>query len=164
MENEFVCCFSGPRPQKLPWGYNESDNRCIEMKNKIKEEISNAVKKGYSIFISGMALGFDIMCAESVLELKNIFPHIKLYCALPCKNQERLWRAIDKERYKNILSHSDSIKYINEFYTGAKCMFERNQFMVDNSSLLIALYYGLSGGTKNTIEYAEKQKLNIVLL
>lgn len=29
-------CFTGHRSQKLPWGYNESDERCIDMRNRTK--------------------------------------------------------------------------------------------------------------------------------
>lgn len=36
--------------------------------------------------------------------------------------------------------------------------------MVNNSSLLIALYGGIPGGTKATIEYAEKQGLKIEVI
>ena len=31
-----ICCFTGHRPEKLPWGTDESDPRCV----KLKEELS----------------------------------------------------------------------------------------------------------------------------
>ena len=39
-----------------------------------------------------------------------------------------------------------------------------NRFMVDSSSLMIALFNGLAGGTKSTIDYAQRQGLNIVVI
>ena len=36
--------------------------------------------------------------------------------------------------------------------------------MVENSSLLIALFDGKSGGTKSTIDYAKKKGLKIVII
>ena len=30
-----VCTFSGHRPQKFPWKFDESDKRCVELKNQL---------------------------------------------------------------------------------------------------------------------------------
>ncbi len=43
-------------------------------------------------------------------------------------------------------------------------MLERNRYMVNRSSLLIALFDGLPGGTKKTIEYANQQGLEIRII
>lgn len=162
--NSHTCCFSGHRPQNLPWGFNENDEKWLKMKEKLKEEIIKAIKKGYTTFITGMALGFDIICAEMVIELKKTYPYIKLIGALPCKNQDKLWQKKDKARYKILLKQLDKTRCIYKKYIGKECMLERNHFMVNNSSLLIALYDGNKGGTKNTIEYAKKQGLTIVII
>ena len=36
--------------------------------------------------------------------------------------------------------------------------------MINNSSLVIALFNGQDGGTKNTINYEKKQKIDIVII
>lgn len=43
-------------------------------------------------------------------------------------------------------------------------MQERNQYMINNSSLVIALYNGLNGGTKSTIAYAKRQGKEVVII
>ena len=161
---EKTCCFTGHRVQKLPWRNNELDFRCIALKNKLKNEIINAIRKGYSSFFCGMALGFDFYCAEAVLDLKSDFPHIKLFGALPCNNQDCKWNDSDKLRYRRLLDKLDDVRRIYDRYIGPECMLERNRFMVNNSSLLFACYFGGGGGTKATIDYAKKQGLEIVLL
>lgn len=80
-----TCCFTGHRPQNLPWGFNEKDKRCLKIKKQLKIEIVKAIKNGYTTFISGMALGFDIICAEMVLALKQKYSQIRLIGAIPCK-------------------------------------------------------------------------------
>ena len=159
-----TCCFTGHRPQGLPWKFNEQDERCLKMKEQLKNEIVKAVKSGYTTFISGMALGFDIICAEIVLELKNTYPHIKIIGAIPCKTQDKLWMEKDKQRYKNILEKLDGIRCIYDDYIGPECMLERNRFMINNSSLVIALFNGTNGGTKKTLDYAKKCGVKIVVL
>ena len=156
-------CFTGYRPMKCPWGFNEEDTRCILMKKELKSIIEQCIDKGYNTFISGMALGFDIICAEIVLELKKKHKNIKLIGALPCENQDSKWNDIQKKRYKKILKKLDDIHCLYKFYIDG-CMQERNKFMVDNSSLVIALYNGKSGGTKQTVNYAIKNNKEIIYI
>lgn len=132
------------------------------MKKRVRKEIVNSIKLGYSNFISGMALGFDMMCAEIVLGLKKKYD-IKLICAVPCKNQDQYWTGEQREKYKAILNSADQIRCLYQKYT-RWCMQERNKFMVNNSSRVIAFFNGSEGGTKQTIDYAKSKKLEIINL
>ena len=162
--NNKVCCFTGHRSQKLPWGFNEQDERCLKMKKELYLEIEKSINEGYDTFLCGMALGFDTICAETVLQLKEKYKFVKLIGALPCKNQDCKWNTDQKKRYRNLLKQLDDIRCIYEEYNGAECMLERNNYMVNNSSKMIALFNGLPGGTKKTIEYAKQQGLKIVII
>lgn len=128
-----------------------------------KQKIEDAINMGYSYFISGMAIGFDMICAEIVLELKLKYPHIKLECALPCQNQHSKWNKKEKERHQNILKHADKIRCIFQTYS-QECMHERNKYMINNSSLVIALYDDMPGGTKKTLEYAKLKGRTIEII
>ena len=128
-----------------------------------KAEIEKAVQRGYATFYCGMALGFDIICAETVLKLKQKYD-IYLKGAVPCKNQEKKWPKEYNTRYRNLLKRLDGVRCIHEEYADAECMLERNRYMIDNSSLLIALFNGADGGTKYTLDYARAKGLNIVII
>lgn len=161
---QLTLCFTGHRPQKLPWGFNEQDERCLKVKEKLKILIEQAIIDGYCYFWSGMALGFDMMCVEILLELKVKYKRIKIYGALPCRNQSQKWPIEQQKRYDKLTNQLDGIRCLNDNYTGSECMLERNRFMIDNSSKLIALFNSKSGGTKSTIEYAKKKELEIIIL
>ena len=130
----------------------------------VKNEFIKALNRGYKIFITGMALGYDMICAEILLELKKEYKYIKIIGALPCRNQECLWPLKEQKRYKSILGKLDEIRCIYDNYNGSECMHERNHYMVNNSSLMIALYNGLPGGTQKTIDFAKKQGLEVVFI
>ena len=54
------CAFTGHRPQSLPFGFNESDERCVALKKTIRDEfIKLSEEEGVTHFISGMAIGVD---------------------------------------------------------------------------------------------------------
>lgn len=156
-------CFTGHRPQKLPWRENEDDERCEIVKKTLREKIIEAIKNGYVYFISGLALGFDIISAEMVLELKKDYPHIKLIGAIPCKDQYKVWKPYQIKRYNEVLSKCDSVRCLYDMYND-KCMLERNDYMLNNSSLVIALYDGRGGGTGYTIKKAKGKGLKVEII
>lgn len=55
------------------------------MKATLSTEIEKAIHNGYKIFLSGMALEFDMIFAETVLSVKEKYPDIKIIGALPCE-------------------------------------------------------------------------------
>ena len=54
----------------------------VERQDKIRarlvEAVSLACRSGITYFFSGMAMGFDLMAAETVLSLKGRYPDIRL--------------------------------------------------------------------------------------
>lgn len=155
------CCFSGHRPNKLPWAFDESDLRCVRLKEKIRTAVETAVEEGFTHFICGMAMGCDFYFAEAVLELKKNDPALTLEAAIPCLTQPDGWPEEQRERYRRILERCDYETVIQEEYS-AWCMQRRNRYMIDHSSLLIAANDGMPGGTRNTILYALKQGVSVV--
>ena len=39
---QISCSFSGHRPEKLPWGDNERDERCLALKDAIRQMVEKA--------------------------------------------------------------------------------------------------------------------------
>lgn len=149
------CCFTGHRPEKL----TQPEAEVIAG---LEKEIRTAVADGFTTFISGMARGVDIWAAEIVLRLRNEGQPIQLICASPYEGFERSWSADWQKRYEAIIQAADLVKYICPGYSQS-CFQIRNEWMVDHSARVIAVFNGEKGGTKNTIDYAEKRLIEIVL-
>lgn len=159
-----VCCFTGHRPQNLKFGYNEHSFECIRLKKLLRKAIIGMITKyNVSHFISGMALGVDMYAAEIVLEVKKEFPNVILECAIPCRTQATKWSSHFVERYNNIVDNADVKTILQESYT-KDCMRKRNEYMINHSNYVIAVFNGESGGTANTINYARKNKKKILII
>jgi len=159
------CCFTGHRPNNLPWGYENCGISYLIFKSALKRKIKNAMQNGYTHFISGMALGVDIMAAKIVLKLKKKHPNIILECAIPCKNQTKRWNVSSTITYNEILEQADIVTYVSDSDYFDGCMQERNEYMVNNSQLLIACFYkDNGGGTSQTIKLALEQKKEVVII
>lgn len=129
---------------------------------KLEGCVREAYKNGITNFISGMAIGFDLLAAELVLSLKQDCPAITLTAALPFGEQASRFNERNKSRYYKCLSQADDIVILSNDYT-AKCYLERDRFMVEHSSLLIACYDGRNkGGTFWTVNYAARIGKNVI--
>ena len=62
-----------------------------------------------------------------------------------------------------LIASADLVKTICPEYSEAAYQV-RNQWMVDRSSKCIAVYNGTAGGTRNTIQYARKNKVFVKYL
>ena len=159
-----ACAFTGHRPQRFKFKYNENDPGCIALKKALRNEIEALADQGVNYFISGMALGVDMWAAEIVLELKKAGHNIKLECAIPCENQDIKWADSSRRRYAAILRKADKITYVSREYT-PNCMFERNRYMVDNAKYIIAVYDGgNAGGTAATVRYAQQKNIIAIVI
>lgn len=157
------CCFSGYRPSKFPFKLNIDNVDFQIFEKRLYTTINELIGDGCRIFYSGMAMGFDIIAAEAVLNFKCKIPDIKLVCAIPFKEQNNSYTFEWKKRYNNVLNCCDEIVVLaREYHNG--CYQNRNKYMVDNSDYIVTWYDGKSGGTRNTLLYAQKKRRTIVNL
>lgn len=150
---------TGHRPNKLLGGYDLSSKENQALKAELKDLIlAHKTDDEPLQAITGMALGVDTLFAEALLDLKqdDVDGYI-LECAIPCKDQERMWNKSDQEWYKTILSFADIITQVSWMPYKPWLMQKRNEYMIDNADMVIAVWDGKeTGGTYNAVKYAKK--------
>lgn len=150
------CCFTGHRPQKLRRAESE-------IKRDLEEAIRKAILGGYRTFITGMAYGVDIWAGEIVVRLRESNLELHLIAAIPYPDFCSRWSSDWKRQYDSLLKEVDLIKYICPSYN-AGAFQRRNEWMVDHSAHVIAVFNGEKSGTKNTIDYAKKSEVEIEII
>lgn len=148
------CCFTGHRPEKL----NEPER---EIMRKLEIYIRQAIADGMNVFITGMAPGVDIWAAEIVIHLRDEekLP-IKLIAAVPHPDFDKRWSINWQKRYAAIMVAADLSREISpNCHRGVYQV--RNEWMVDHSARVIAVWNGQPSGTKNTIMYARRNKIPV---
>ena len=143
-----IVAFTGHRPQKLG-GFGES---LLQMwvRVKLREAL---VDLQPTEAISGMALGVDQWAAEICVELG-----IPFIAAVPCDGQEQTWPPPSQRRYHDLLKKAAHVEIVCPGPYESWKMQRRNEWMVDNADVVIAVWDGSSGGTANCARYAQKQK------
>lgn len=167
------CSFTGHRPNKL-YGYNLNNRQYHQLNRLLYQLCENLIKKcGVNEFLSGGAIGFDMIAFEQVGQLSRIYD-IENNLAIPFRKQDRKWFKSDRDKYNDYKEIANNLYYVDQIegyqpkgnvvgeYSAAKMQL-RNQFMVDNSDYIIACWDEIKeGGTWNCINYALKHNKNIL--
>ncbi|MCL2563504.1 MAG: DUF1273 domain-containing protein [Oscillospiraceae bacterium] len=155
------CCFTGYRPEKLPWRSDEENPAATLLKEKLFDVVEALYRSGITHFISGMARGSDFYFCEAVLQLRAEHEEVTLEAAIPYEEQAARWPEAERNRYFRLVSQCDFETLVQTEYS-ADCMKKRNYYMVDHAAVLIAVYDGRFGGTMQTVNYAKRKGLEIV--
>lgn len=147
-DKKTTCSFTGHRILKKDFN-----------RDYLIEKIKETIESGYRTFLVGMAIGFDIVCFEELLKFKKKY-NIDIIACVPCLNQSEKLNKEQQEEYDYCLKKADKVICLADKYFNG-CMQQRNRFMIDNCSKLIAYMYSCLGGTVYTVNYAKSKNIRI---
>lgn len=162
MLNNRICFFTGNRMHTEIRNSNNCSD-LILLKEIIRQLFINAILNGYNNFISGVAMGFDTICAEIVIELKEKYPEVTLEIAIPYETYTVKWNDNDKERFFNIVAKCDKETMLQTRYT-IDCNIKRNKYMIKKSDFIVVVNNGKHDYILQMINYAKKLKKRIVCI
>ncbi len=140
---------TGHRPQHLGWSFDLTAEPWQWLTGQFAELFTLA---GAERVISGLALGVDTAAAVATLGLDGVH----LHAAIPFEGQDSRWPKESRDTYARIRAAADSEKVVCEGGYAPWKMQRRNEYMVDNADVVIAVWNGKPGGTANCVEYARK--------
>lgn len=179
-----IVSFTGHRPHHLPWkdklgtGYSISNKRVQAYASLLQENLRPLIlNEGAHTFISGGALGVDQIAFWAVAHLKREFPNLHNHLAIPFAKQHTAWKNPEiLHWYHKMVQRADSVAYVDTIegynrdasvgigeYSGYKMQI-RNEYMVNHSNVVVAVWNGTSGGTGNCVKYAQEQGKRIIQL
>ena len=126
----------------------------------LQEAVADAIQRGCTEFLTGNMGAFDSLFSRTVREAKKEHPNIKLVCVKPYFTKEL---EEDKEYYYN---YFDEI-VIPEVCAGSPPQYaipKRNQWMVEQSDLILFYVFKHYGGAYNAKEYAQQRHKDIIEL
>lgn len=160
---EKAVSFTGPRPNKYDY-YSEA---YTPIKQRTHREILRAAENGYTQYLVGGCSGFDLISARYCLAIRKSFGYnIEIICILPYENFyksnhfDKLWT----DFYISVINSCDYVfnPCGHKGHMGAYQYQQRNQLLVDNSSLLIAMNPFKNGGSNNTVKYSLEKGVDVI--
>ena len=141
----YTVCFTGHR--SIP------EEARASLTNELDRVIADLYSLGADTFISGGALGFDTMAAQTVLEPREGHPEIRLELVLPCPGQSDRWGTLDISVYEEILAQADLVRYVSPYYFPGVLQL-RNRELVRGASVCVGYLvdsHTHAGGTAYTV-------------
>ena len=158
-----VCACIGQKPSSLPFCFDETDERCVRLKEFLRKNTESLIREeGVVHFISDMTLGANTYFAETVLELRDEkYPDITFEAAIPYETQAENWSESQRDRYYSAVSRCDTETLLQTVYT-EDCMRRCDMYMIDRCDYLIAIWDGSHDSVGVAVRYAGKSGKNII--
>lgn len=118
----------------------------------LEETIVNLIEEGATQFLLGGYGDFDTISAKMVKKVQDTYPHIESYLVIPY-----LDRKYDTSLYNNTIY--PPLETVPKRFAISK----RNEWMVDDSDVVVAYLLNYAGGSGRTMEYAERRNKKIIL-
>lgn len=136
---------TGHRPDKLGGYAAHASHRAI--RRHMRDFLEQA-PEGELFLLSGGALGIDQFWIEV-----GLFLQLPIIAVLPFKGYDSKWPVASRQVYEKLLAQCHEVSYIGSEYK-PDIYQKRNEFLVDNSDVLVAYWNGSESGTKNCVDYA----------
>lgn len=145
---------TGPRPGK-PWSFPYGESKAKQLITSwLLHQLADVCPDKAR---TGMALGVDQWFAELCIKLD-----IPFVADVPFEGQELAWPLESQQKYWEIRDKACDVVIVSERpvrmtnYEITERMFKRNEHIVNNCDLLLAVWNGARGGTANCVNYARQ--------
>lgn len=149
---------TGYKPHEL--GIFDTKHPGIDyIKKAIRKRLVSYIEDGAEWMIISGQLGVELWAAEVVLELKEMYPSLKLAVLTPFLEQESKWQEEKQTYYRDLLAAADFVTSITKrTYEGAWQFKAKNAFLLDNSDGLLAVYDEENEGSPQYIVAEAKRR------
>lgn len=135
---------------------------CIQsLITRLDSEIENLINQNVNTFISGGALGFDLIASALVIFKKERYPHIRLCFALSCREATQFWREDQKRFLQQVMAEANEIVYVNEQHQ-TDCVEKQHRYLVDHAAYCLYALLKPSARIERTLSYARERELMMI--
>ncbi len=134
-----------------------------EADDELRLVVCDLCEQGFSRFLCGMSWGFDLAAARVVMECRERYPSVELVAVEPFAEFRAMFSGEEAALYDEVLAAADERIVVGE--NDKQAYMRRNDFMVDNASIVVAWWEGNQrGGTAYTVKRARKRRVEVINL
>ncbi len=114
---------------------------CGEAAAALQRAVETLYAEGCRTFLSGMAAGFDMAAAETVLACRDRLSGLRLVAVVPFEGHINRFSNSDSERFGRIVAAADETTVLSTRYHRGVYM-QRNDYLVSHAARLVAWFDG----------------------
>jgi uncharacterized phage-like protein YoqJ len=141
--------------------FNEKHDQLPYLKKAISKKITQLIEEfDIKWIITSGQPGVELWAAEAAIDLRTLYPDLKVATLAPFHNQDERFQEAVKTLYEYVWTHSDYHDFITKRpYENPAQLRLKNQFIVDKTDASLVLYDSETEGTpKFFLNYAIKKQ------
>ena len=167
MEQQNLCCaVIGQPPMRFPWGFDEEDSGCQNLKLALAQKIMELRQQGVTRFAVVADCGIGLYAGECVNALREHDPELMLFVVSPHEEQATKWAPYLRERYFKLLENCTLIELASHRWT-PECEYDAYRKIIDYSGMVLAAYdpaTAKDAAVDRAMEYVKERGLPVVTI
>lgn len=165
MEKEHLtCAVLGQPPMRFPWGFNEEDSGCQNLKMELAQKIMELRQQGVTRFAVVADCGIGLYAGECVNALRQADNELMLFVVTPHEEQATKWAPYLRERYFKLLEDC-TIMEAASLHKTPTCEYDAYRKIIDYADMVLAAYDPATarGDTVDrAMEYVRQRELLVI--
>jgi uncharacterized phage-like protein YoqJ len=167
MEQQNLCCaLIGQPPMRFPWGFDEEDSGCQNLKLALAQKIMELRQQGVTRFAVVADCGVGLYAGECINALRAHDPDLMLFVVSPHEEQATKWAPYLRERYFKLLEDCTLIELASHRWT-PECEYDAYRKIIDYSGMVLAAYDPAAAkdtAVDRAMEYVKERGLPVVTI
>lgn len=166
MDQNLCCAIIGQHPMRFPWGFDEEDSGCQNLKLALAQKIMELRQQGVTRFAVVADCGVGLYAGECVNALRLTDPDLMLFVVTPHEEQATKWAPYLRERYFKLLADCTIMELASHHKT-QDCEYDAYRKIIDYADMVLAVYDPVTArddAVDTAMEYAKTGNLPITSL
>ena len=152
MEQNLCCAIIGQHPMCFPWGFDEEDSGCQNLKLALAQKIMELRRQGVTRFAVVADCGVGLYAGECINALRQTDPGLMLFVVSPHEEEATKWAPYLRERYFKLLEDCTIMELASHRWT-PECEYDAYRKIIDYADMALAAY-NPALATGNTVDRA----------
>ena len=165
MEKENLCCaVLGQHPMRFPWGFDEDDPGCQDLKLALAQKIMELRQQGVTRFAVVADCGIGLYAGECINALRQHDPDLMLFVVTPHEEQATKWTPDLRNRYFKLLEDCTLMELASHRWTPT-CELDAYRKIIDYANMVLAAYdpaTARGNAVDRAMEYVRRRGLLVI--
>ena len=167
MEEKPKCCaIIGQPPMRFPWGFDEEDSGCQNLKLTLAQKIMELRQQGVMRFAVVADCGIGLYAGECINALREHDPELMLFVVSPHEEQATKWTPDLRNRYFKLLEDCTLMELASHRKTPT-CEYDAYRKIIGYADMVLAVYNPATArgdAVDAAMEYAKDRAMPVTLL
>ena len=139
MDNRHCCAIIGQPPMRFPWGFDEEDSCCQNLKLTLAQKIMELRQQGVTRFAVVADCGVGLYAGECINALRQHDLDLMLFVVTPHEEQATKWTPDLRNRYFKLLEDC-TIMEAASLHKTPTCEYDAYRKIIDYADMVLAAY------------------------